>query len=124
MLTPTNETKKRLVLLKRAVPTRGMERYPSLLKDISELPIELQSPAVTNLAANETIQNTPCSLWNELSFQMEQGGQTAHQKIQLTASAARAWLICWNKHGGQWQELPSKPDKNPEKNLWKDNDNE
>jgi hypothetical protein len=46
----------RLAELKKEVPTRGLERYPSLLKHLSELSIELQSPALTALTAGETVQ--------------------------------------------------------------------
>ena len=35
---------------------RGFDRHASVLKNISELPVELQSPAVTALAAHETLQ--------------------------------------------------------------------
>jgi hypothetical protein len=47
---------KRLAQLKREVLTRGFERHPSVLTDVSDLPIELRSPAVTRLAANEAIR--------------------------------------------------------------------
>ena len=57
MIKSINDTEKRLVQLKQAVPTRGMERHPTILKDVSELPIELQSPEVSRLAAGETIQD-------------------------------------------------------------------
>jgi hypothetical protein len=57
MVTPPFDAQKtRLAELKKEVPTRGLERYPSLLKNLSELPIELQSPAVQALAAGETVQ--------------------------------------------------------------------
>jgi hypothetical protein len=51
-----NDLEKRLAQLKRQVPTRGLERHPSVLKNVSELPAELQSPAVVSLAASEVIQ--------------------------------------------------------------------
>ncbi len=47
---------KRLAQLKREVPTRGLERHLLVLKDVSDLPAELQSPAVVSLAAGEAIQ--------------------------------------------------------------------
>jgi len=52
----TDDQKKRLAELKKDVPGRGLERHPSVLKSLSELPSELQSPAVTDLAACEAIQ--------------------------------------------------------------------
>jgi hypothetical protein len=47
---------KRLSQLKKEVPTRGFERHPSALKKISDLPVELLSPAIATLASSETIQ--------------------------------------------------------------------
>jgi len=47
---------KRLAELRRQVPTRGLERHPSVLAQISDLPAELRSPAVDSLAASESIQ--------------------------------------------------------------------
>ncbi|HET9914711.1 MAG TPA: hypothetical protein VFQ13_22650, partial [Anaerolineales bacterium] len=55
-MTTSADIEKRLAELKREVPRRGFDRHASLLKNISELPIELQSPAVTALASRETIQ--------------------------------------------------------------------
>lgn len=52
----TNEREKRLAELKKEVIKRGFDRHASLVKNVSELPSELQSPAVTALAACETIQ--------------------------------------------------------------------
>jgi hypothetical protein len=34
-----------------------MERHPSILKDISKLPAELQSPGVTRIAESEVLEN-------------------------------------------------------------------
>jgi hypothetical protein len=51
-----NDPEKRLDQLKREVPTRGFERHPSLLQNVSDLPAELQSPTVTALAAGVAIQ--------------------------------------------------------------------
>jgi hypothetical protein len=56
MVPSKNDLEKRLAQLKQEVPTRGMERHPSVLKDVSELPAGLQSPAVTMLASSEAIQ--------------------------------------------------------------------
>jgi hypothetical protein len=56
MIASTNEMEKRLAQLKHAVPMRGLERHPTILKDVTQLPIELQSPALLKLAATETIQ--------------------------------------------------------------------
>lgn len=56
-MTATADTvEKRLAQLKREVPTRGFERHPSVLKELSDLPAELQSPAVAMLATSEAIQ--------------------------------------------------------------------
>ena len=51
------EQEKRLAELKKEVPTRGFNRHPIILKDIRDLAPELQSPAVTGLAAREPINN-------------------------------------------------------------------
>jgi hypothetical protein len=50
------DIEERLAQLKREVPTRGFERHPWPLKDVSDLPAELQSRAVFSLAASENIQ--------------------------------------------------------------------
>jgi hypothetical protein len=55
-MTITHDLENRLAQLKRQVPTRGFERHPLVLKSVSDLPAELQSPAVTTLAARETLQ--------------------------------------------------------------------
>lgn len=51
------------------------------------------------------IQNQPCSLWNELTVQLNRGDQTAEYKLRLTDEAAQAWREQWIQHGGQWQDL-------------------
>jgi hypothetical protein len=56
MPTATDHLEKRLAELKKEVPRRGFDRHASILKNISELPVELQSPAVAALAARATIQ--------------------------------------------------------------------
>lgn len=55
MDTITEDTEKRVAYLKQEVPTRGFERHPSLIKNIADLPIQLQSPAVMKLASTEAI---------------------------------------------------------------------
>src|SRR5512143_3820783 len=40
----TQDTEKRLVELKRQVPTRGFERHPVFIQSLAELPPELCSP--------------------------------------------------------------------------------
>lgn len=50
------DLEERLAQLSMAVPARGMERFPLILKNVSDLSAELQSPVVTALAARETIQ--------------------------------------------------------------------
>jgi len=47
--------KRRLDELRKEVAKRGFDRYASVLKKVSELPVELQSTAVTALAERETI---------------------------------------------------------------------
>ena len=54
MSTSTNNLEKRLAQLMKEVQTRGFERYLLLLNKVSELPAELQSPAVTKLAARDS----------------------------------------------------------------------
>ena len=51
-----DELDKRLAQLKREVPTRGFERHPLLLKNVTDLPTELQSPSVTTLANKVLLQ--------------------------------------------------------------------
>lgn len=52
----TDARERRLIELRKEVTQRGFDRHASLLKNVSELPVELQSPAVSALAARETIQ--------------------------------------------------------------------
>jgi len=54
--TATANLEERLTQLKQEVPTLGLERYPSRLKNLADLPPELQSPAMMKLTASETIQ--------------------------------------------------------------------
>jgi hypothetical protein len=56
MTTARDDLDKRLAQLKREVPTRGFERHPSVLKNISDLPTELQSPAVMTLVNSKAVQ--------------------------------------------------------------------
>lgn len=56
MARSADDREKRLAELKKDVPARGLERHPSKLKDLSELSLELRSPAVMSLAACEAIQ--------------------------------------------------------------------
>jgi hypothetical protein len=56
MTTATYDVEKRLAQLRQEVPTRGLERYPWVLNNISDLPAELQSSAVATLATREAIQ--------------------------------------------------------------------
>jgi hypothetical protein len=57
MTTSSRDIDLRLIELKKEVPKRGLERHPSVLKSVADLPIELRSPAVTALAASEAIQS-------------------------------------------------------------------
>jgi hypothetical protein len=52
----TTDRDKRLAELKKQVLKRGFDRHASILKHVSELPFELQSPAVSTLAARACIQ--------------------------------------------------------------------
>ena len=56
MTTARDDLDKRLAKLKKEVPTRGFERHPLVLKNISDLSTELRSPAVTTLARSEALQ--------------------------------------------------------------------
>jgi len=56
MAEPTDSREKRLAELKKVVTKRGFDHHASLLNNIQELPAELQSPAVTELAAQYAIQ--------------------------------------------------------------------
>lgn len=56
MARSTEEREKRLDELKKEVTRRGFDRHASILQQVSELPTELQSPAVMTLAAQEPIQ--------------------------------------------------------------------
>lgn len=56
MSTSKDNLEKRLAELKKEVPRRGFDKHASILKNISELPVELRSSAVTGLAAREAIQ--------------------------------------------------------------------
>lgn len=56
MTAQISNLEKRLAELRKGVPARGMERYPSVLKSISELSAELQSPGIKELVAGRTIQ--------------------------------------------------------------------
>ena len=56
MNTSPEELEKRLSQLKKAVPSRGLARHPSLLRRISELPPELQSLALKSTLAGEEIK--------------------------------------------------------------------
>ncbi|RPI94034.1 MAG: hypothetical protein EHM40_07885 [Chloroflexi bacterium] len=56
MATSTDDREKRLAELKKEVTQRGFDRHASVLKNISELHAELQSPAVTALVERETIE--------------------------------------------------------------------
>ncbi len=56
MTNVTNEREKRLAELRKEVTRRGFDRHASVLKNVSELPVELQSSTVTALAARESMQ--------------------------------------------------------------------
>jgi hypothetical protein len=49
---------KTLTQLRREVLARGYDRHPSLLYTISDLPAELQSPALTNLVGNKALETS------------------------------------------------------------------
>jgi hypothetical protein len=50
------DLEKRLAQLKKEANTRGFDRHLSVLTNVSNLPIELQSPAVKELATREALQ--------------------------------------------------------------------
>lgn len=56
MVVSKKDVEKRLKQLIREMPARGFDLHCTILEDISDLPIELQSPAVMSLAAGESIQ--------------------------------------------------------------------
>jgi hypothetical protein len=56
MTTSKSDLENRLDLLRKEVLKRGFDRHPSLLKNVSDLPSELQSPTVISLANSESIQ--------------------------------------------------------------------
>jgi hypothetical protein len=56
MTVSTHDLDKRMSQLRKEMPKRGMDRHLSLLKDISELPVELQSPALAVPPAQQTGQ--------------------------------------------------------------------
>jgi hypothetical protein len=56
MTTSTDDLEKRMVQLKRLDSTRSMERHPTILKNVSDLPAELQSPPLIGLVASQVIQ--------------------------------------------------------------------
>jgi hypothetical protein len=52
------------------------------------------------------IRNQPLGPWNELSIQLNRGGQAAVYNMLLKSEAVQAWRFRWIEHGGQWQDLP------------------
>jgi hypothetical protein len=52
----TEDREKRLAELKKEVTKRGFDRHAAILQHVSELPAELQSPAMMALAESESIQ--------------------------------------------------------------------
>jgi hypothetical protein len=55
-MTDEPNLEKRLTQLKLEVPARGLERFPSVVETVNDLPAELRSPAVSALASGEAIQ--------------------------------------------------------------------
>ncbi len=53
-----SDLEKRLTQLRREVLARGYDRHPSLLYNISDLPAELQSPALTNLVGSKALETS------------------------------------------------------------------
>jgi hypothetical protein len=56
MIPSKRDTEKRLTLLKQEVTQRGFNRYPSVFRNISDLPAELKSPGVTASVGGSAIQ--------------------------------------------------------------------
>ena len=52
------ERERRLAQLRREASRRGFDRHASVLKNVSELPAEFQTPAVLELADREVVQRT------------------------------------------------------------------
>ena len=57
MISSKRDTEKRLTLLKQEVNQRGFNRYPSVFRNVSDLPAELKSPGVTAAITGLTIQS-------------------------------------------------------------------
>jgi hypothetical protein len=57
MISSKSDTEKRLTLLKQEITRRGFNRYPSVFRNVSDLPAELQSAGLKALAAGSAIQS-------------------------------------------------------------------
>jgi hypothetical protein len=57
MISSKRDTEKRLTLLKQEVNQRGFNRYPSVARNISDLPAELKSSGVTAAIAGLTLRS-------------------------------------------------------------------
>ncbi len=90
MINSKNDLDQRLTQLRREVLVRGYDRHPSLLHNVSGLPVELQSPAVTNLVsakALETIIAFPAQIQHGWKFVPKQALLfTTTEVIHLLAS--------------------------------------
>jgi hypothetical protein len=74
MVRSTEDREKRLAELKKEVTKRGFDRHISLVPHVSELPTELQSPAVMALAESESIRR---SLFSQNSAGLALRSQTS-----------------------------------------------
>lgn len=52
------------------------------------------------------IHHQPGNFWNKLTFQLEQGKQTAEYSLRLSPEATEAWRTAWVELGGRWVNLP------------------
>ena len=90
LINSKNDLDQRLTQLRREVLARGYDRHPSLLHNVSELPAELQSPAVTNLVkakALETIMAFPAQIQHGWKYVPKQALLfTSTEVIHLMAS--------------------------------------
>jgi hypothetical protein len=92
MTTEKDNLENRLTQLKREVLTRGFDRYPSVLKNVFDLPVELQSPAFTTLATSEALQTIIV-----LPAQIHRGWHSVQSKLCCLRPRARS--ICRPRFG-------------------------
>lgn len=57
------------------------------------------------------IRNQPCSLWNEVTIQLEREEQTTEYKLLLKDEITQTWQEKWIGHSGKWIDLPTEVKK-------------